>query len=66
MVAEWDPRRRIAPGVGFDAGAAADQERPRRACFGLPEFNVEVVAPDVGGGFGTKIMLFYPEEILVP
>jgi len=34
--------------------------------FGLPEFNVDVIAPDVGGGFGTKIMLFYPEEILVP
>jgi len=34
--------------------------------FGLPEFKVEVVAPDTGGGFGTKIMLFYPEEILVP
>src|SRR5262245_18007767 len=34
--------------------------------FGLPEFDVEVIAPDVGGGFGTKIMLFYPEEILVP
>ena len=34
--------------------------------FGLPEFQVEVVAPDTGGGFGTKIMLFYPEEILVP
>ena len=34
--------------------------------FGLPEFNVEVIAPDVGGGFGAKIMLFYPEEILVP
>ena len=34
--------------------------------FGLPEFKVEVIAPDVGGGFGTKIMLFYPEEILVP
>jgi carbon-monoxide dehydrogenase large subunit len=34
--------------------------------FGLPEFRVEVVAPDTGGGFGTKIMLFYPEEILVP
>ena len=28
--------------------------------FGLPEFKVEVIAPDVGGGFGTKIMLFYP------
>ena len=34
--------------------------------FGLPEFKVEVIAPDVGGGFGTKIMLFYPEEIVVP
>jgi carbon-monoxide dehydrogenase large subunit len=34
--------------------------------LGLPEFNVEVIAPDVGGGFGTKIMLFFPEEVLVP
>jgi carbon-monoxide dehydrogenase large subunit len=34
--------------------------------FGLPETSVEVVAPDVGGGFGPKIMLFYPDELLVP
>ena len=34
--------------------------------FGLPEFKVEVIAPDIGGAFGSKIMLFYPEEILVP
>jgi aerobic carbon-monoxide dehydrogenase large subunit len=34
--------------------------------FSLPEFQVEVIAPDIGGAFGSKIMLFYPEEILVP
>lgn len=34
--------------------------------FGLPEHCVRVIAPDVGGGFGTKIMLFYPEEVLIP
>ena len=34
--------------------------------FGLPENRVRVVAPDVGGGFGTKIMMFYAEEVLVP
>ena len=34
--------------------------------FGLPESDVEVIAPNVGGGFGPKIMLFHPDEILVP
>src|SRR5947208_1724612 len=34
--------------------------------FGLPESNVEDIAPDVGGGFGPKILLIYPDELLVP
>jgi carbon-monoxide dehydrogenase large subunit len=34
--------------------------------FGLPADKVRVTAPDVGGGFGGKIMLFYPDEVLVP
>src|ERR1700687_4615351 len=34
--------------------------------FDLPESNVDVIAPDVGGGFGPKIMLFYSDELLVP
>src|SRR5207302_11180999 len=34
--------------------------------FSLPESSVDVIAPDVGGGFGPKIMLFNPDELLVP
>jgi carbon-monoxide dehydrogenase large subunit len=34
--------------------------------FGLPAEKVRVTPTDVGGGFGGKMMLFYPEEILVP
>jgi carbon-monoxide dehydrogenase large subunit len=32
----------------------------------LPPVKVEVIAPDVGGGFGVKIVHPWPEEILVP
>ncbi len=32
----------------------------------LPFGDVEVAAPDVGGGFGVKIMHPWPEELLVP
>jgi CO/xanthine dehydrogenase Mo-binding subunit len=34
--------------------------------FDLPLERVHVVAPDVGGGFGVKVIQFYPEEVLVP
>ena len=34
--------------------------------LGLSESKVRVVAPFVGGGFGPKIMMFYPEELVVP
>ena len=32
----------------------------------LPDVAVEVITPDVGGGFGTKVLHPYPEEVLVP
>jgi aerobic carbon-monoxide dehydrogenase large subunit len=36
------------------------------AMLGLGERQVRVIAPFVGGGFGPKIMMFYPEEVLLP
>ena len=35
------------------------------AALGLPAHKVRVVAPDVGGGFGTKAT-GYPEDLLIP
>ncbi len=36
------------------------------AKLGLPLEKVDCVAPDVGGGFGVKIVHPWPEEVLVP
>lgn len=36
------------------------------AMLGLSEHQVRVIAPFIGGGFGPKIMMFYPEEMLLP
>ncbi|MEE8147257.1 MAG: xanthine dehydrogenase family protein molybdopterin-binding subunit, partial [Longimicrobiales bacterium] len=34
--------------------------------LGLLQSQVRVVAPFLGGGFGPKMMMFYPEEVLIP
>ncbi len=36
------------------------------AKLGMPLAKVQVVTPDVGGGFGVKIVHPWPEEVLVP
>ncbi len=36
------------------------------ARFGLTENQIHLVAPFIGGAFGGKLLLFYPEEMLVP
>jgi len=34
--------------------------------LGLGERDLRVIAPFVGGGFGVKVLMYYPEEILIP
>lgn len=65
VVALWDARAHSL--VLYDSTQAPIPIRNGLArLLGLPQSSVRVIAPDVGGGFGPKIMMFYPEEILVP
>jgi len=65
VVAEWDPRLRQL--MVWDSTQAPIPIRNGLArLLNLAQANVRVIAPDVGGGFGPKIMMFYPEEVLVP
>jgi aerobic carbon-monoxide dehydrogenase large subunit len=65
VVAVWDARQESL--TVWDATQAPLTIKNGLAnMLGLPEFKVDVIAPDVGGGFGTKIMMFFPEEVLVP
>jgi carbon-monoxide dehydrogenase large subunit len=40
------------------------REKLTHDVFGIPEMDLRVVTPDVGGGFGMKIYL-YPEQVVV-
>lgn len=65
VVASWEPKTRHL--AVWDSTQAPIPIRNGLArLLGLPQGNVRVVAPDIGGGFGPKIMMFYPEEVLVP
>ena len=65
VAARWDPRAEEL--TVWDTTQAPIPIRNGLArMLGLLESQVRVVAPFVGGGFGPKIMMFYPEEVLVP
>ena len=66
VVAQWDARGRPADDLGHDPGAGIPSATGWPRMLGLTERQVRVIAPFVGGGFGPKIMMFYPEEVLVP
>jgi carbon-monoxide dehydrogenase large subunit len=65
VVASWDVYEKMLT-CWISTQAPIPIRNGLAAIFHLPEHKVRVIAPDVGGGFGTKIMLFYPEEILTP
>ena len=65
IVASWDAR--AGELTVWDTTQAPIPIRNGLArMLGLPETHVRVIAPFIGGGFGPKIMMFYPEEVLVP
>ncbi len=64
IVADWD--RRAARLTIWDTTQAPISIRNYMASYlGLSESQVRVIAPFIGGGFGPKIMMFYPEEATV-
>lgn len=65
VVADWDERAQRL--TMWDTTQAPIFIRNGTAAqLGLSENQVRVIAPFIGGGFGPKIMMFYPEEVLVP
>jgi aerobic carbon-monoxide dehydrogenase large subunit len=65
VVAQWDSRAQKLT-VWDTTQAPIPVRNGLAAMLGLSEHQVRLVAPFIGGGFGPKIMMFYPEEVLVP
>ncbi|RMH87617.1 MAG: xanthine dehydrogenase family protein molybdopterin-binding subunit [Calditrichaeota bacterium] len=65
IVAHWDARSQQL--TVWDTTQAPIPIRNGLAnLLGLSGSQVQVIAPFIGGGFGPKIMMFYPEEMLIP
>ena len=65
IVAQWDTRAEELT-IWDTTQAPIPIRNGMAARLGLLESQVRVVAPFVGGGFGPKIMMFYPEELVLP
>jgi carbon-monoxide dehydrogenase large subunit len=65
VVAQWDANAEQLT-VWDTTQAPIPIRNGLAAMLGLLESQVRVVAPFIGGGFGPKIMMFYPEEVLLP
>jgi CO/xanthine dehydrogenase Mo-binding subunit len=65
IVAHWDERAEYLT-VWDTTQAPIPIRNGLAGLLGLSENQVQVIAPMIGGGFGPKIMMFYPEEVLLP
>src|ERR1700731_1211722 len=65
VVAQWDARANQMT-IWDTTQAPVFVRNGLAGMLGLNERQVRVIAPFVGGGFGPKIMMFYPEEVLLP
>ena len=64
IVASWDDRSQRLT-IWDTTQAPIAIRNGLAAMLGLSEHQVRVIAPFIGGGFGPKIMMFYPEEVLL-
>lgn len=65
VVAQWDGRSQRLT-IWDTTQAPIPIRNGLAGMLGLSEHQVRVIAPFLGGGFGPKIMMFYPEEVLIP
>jgi aerobic carbon-monoxide dehydrogenase large subunit len=65
VVAQWDARADQLT-IWDTTQAPVFLRNGLAGMLGLSERQVRVIAPFIGGGFGPKIMLFYPEEVVLP
>lgn len=65
IVAQWDGKSQKLT-IWDTTQAPIPIRNGLASMLDLSENQVRVIAPFIGGGFGPKIMMFYPEEVLVP
>lgn len=65
VLAAWDADDRSLT-VHTSTQTSTSVRQAIAAKLALPVDRVEVITPDVGGGFGVKIVHPWPEEVLVP
>src|SRR5258708_6386515 len=65
VVAQWDARANQMT-IWDTTQAPVFVRNGLAGMLGLNERQVRVIAPFVGGGFGPKILMFYPEELPPP